>query len=80
MKQSTFLNTLNWYCVEHTCFRFSYTGSASSNTSKLSEAPTWPQTHRAVLQYFASWRKDTVSNRNHFVLQFWPIFYLLFTP
>jgi len=34
MKHSTFWNTLNWYCVECTCFRISYFGSASSNASK----------------------------------------------
>jgi len=34
MKQSTFLNNLNWCCVECMCFRISYSGSASSNASK----------------------------------------------
>jgi len=32
MKRSKFLNKLNWYCTECTCFRISY--SASSNASK----------------------------------------------
>jgi len=34
MKQSMFLNTLNWYCVKRTCFGISYSGSASSNASQ----------------------------------------------
>jgi len=34
MQQFTFLNTLNWYCVEHTCFRISSSDSANSNASK----------------------------------------------
>jgi len=34
MKQFTFLNTLNWYCIERTCFGISYFGSANSNASK----------------------------------------------
>jgi len=34
MKQFTFLNTLNRYCVERTCFKIFYSGSASSNVSK----------------------------------------------
>jgi len=34
MKQSTFLNNLNWYCVERTYFSISYSGSVSSNASK----------------------------------------------
>jgi len=33
IKQSTFLNTLNWYCIKCTCFRISYSGSACSNES-----------------------------------------------
>jgi len=35
MKQSTFLNTLNWYCVKCTCFGIFYFGSTSSNASKV---------------------------------------------
>jgi len=34
MKQSTFLNTLNWYCVESTCLGISYSASASFNARK----------------------------------------------
>jgi len=34
MKQLTFLNTLNWYCVKWTCFGISSSGSANSNASK----------------------------------------------
>ena len=34
MKQFTFLNTLNWYCIKRTCFRISSSGSANSNASK----------------------------------------------
>jgi len=34
MKQYTFLNKLNCYCVKRTCFGISYSGCASSNASK----------------------------------------------
>jgi len=46
--------------------------------AKLSEPHTLSR--RAVLEYFASWQEDIVSNCGHFVLQFRSTFYLLFTP
>jgi len=33
-KQFTFLNTLNWYCIERMYFRISSSGSSNSNASK----------------------------------------------
>ena len=34
MKHCMFLKSLNWCCVERTCFRISYSGSSSSKVSK----------------------------------------------
>jgi len=51
MKHTTFLNTLNWYCVERMWFRISYSGSASSNESKAvrkSYTATHMQTYFAI--------------------------------
>ena len=47
--------------------------------AKQSDVCTLPRSCRAVLHYFSSWREDTVSNRDRFVLQFRSKFYLLFT-
>jgi len=70
MKRSKFLNKLNWYCTECTCFRISY--SASSNASKTVRSSCTATHTRScfVIQYFASWWEDIVSNPDCLVLQF----------
>ena len=66
MKQSTFLNTQNWYCVEPTCFWISSFGSASSNAVRIS----YTATHTQLFCNISLHGTRTVSNYDHFILQF----------
>ena len=48
MKQFTSLNTLNRYCIEHTCFGISSFGSDNSNASKAVRN-SYTATHRCFV-------------------------------
>ena len=77
MKQSTFLNIWNWYCVERTCFWISLFGSAGSNAVRTSYTATHTQELFCNISLHG---ERTVFNHNRFVLQFCAKFFLLFTP
>jgi len=63
MKQSTFLNTRNWYCAERTCFWISSSGSAGSNAVGIS----YTAIHTQELFCNISLHSErTVSNRDLF--------------
>ena len=67
MKQSTFLNIQYWYCVKCTCVWISSFGSASSNAIGISYTATHTQELFCNILFHG---KRTVSNHDHFVLQF----------
>jgi len=67
MKQSTFLNTRNWYCVERTCFWIVFSGSAGSNDVGISYTATHTQEQFCKISLHG---ERTVSNHDRFVLEF----------
>jgi len=67
MKQSTFLNTRNWYCVKWTCFRISSSGSPSSNAVRISYTATHTQELFCKISLHG---ERTVCNHDCFILQF----------
>jgi len=81
---------LNWCCVERTQYQFRQNFARVWELlslvvpvpmqAKLSEVCTLSRVCRAVLQCSASWREDTVSSRDCFVLQIRLKFYLPFAP
>jgi len=66
MKQSTFLNTRNRYCVKRTCFGISSSGGAGSDAVGISYTATYTQ----ELFCNISLHGKTVSIHDRFVLQF----------
>jgi len=69
MKQSTFLNTRNWYCVQRTCFWISSSGSAGSNAIAITISYTATHTQELFCKISLHGER-TVSNYDRFVLQF----------
>jgi len=67
MKQSTFLNTWNWYYVERTCFWISSSGSAGSNVVRISYTATHTQERFCNTSLHG---ERTIANHDRFVLQF----------
>ena len=53
MKQSMFLNTRNWYCVERTCFWISSSGSAGSNAVRIAYTAGHTQSCFAIFRFMA---------------------------
>jgi len=60
-------NTLNWYCVERTCFWISYSGNAGSNADRIAYTATHTQELFCNISLHG---ERTVSNHDRFVLQF----------
>ena len=59
MKQFTSLNTLNWYCVECTCFGISSSGSATSPNSSEAVRSSYTAMHThscfIIFRFMARW-------------------------
>ena len=67
------LNTRKWYCIERMCFWISSTGRAVSNAVRISYTATHTQELFCNILLHG---ERTVSNHDHFVLQFQAKFYL----
>jgi len=62
MKQSTFSNTRNWYCVKRTCFWISYYRSAVSNAVGISDTAMHMQ--ELFCNISSSWQEDSLQSQS----------------
>jgi len=63
MKHSTFLNTLNWYCVERTCFGISSSGWASFGFSSSGSVTRGILVEICAVLHACEWLLTTVFSR-----------------